>query len=61
LLTRVMCLIHSRHSSRECKGEFETIIKKVRSDKGSEFKNIRVDELCDECGIRHQFLAKYTL
>ena len=40
--------------------EFETTIKKVRSDNGSEFKNTRVDELCDEFGIRHQFLAKYT-
>jgi len=40
--------------------EFETTIKKVRSDNGSEFKNTRVDELCDEFGIRHQFSAKYT-
>jgi transposase InsO family protein len=32
--------------------EFETTIKKVRSDNGSEFKNTRVDELCDEFGIR---------
>jgi transposase InsO family protein len=41
--------------------EFETTIKKVRSDNGSEFKNTRVDELYDEFGIRHQFSAKYTL
>jgi transposase InsO family protein len=40
--------------------EFETTTKKVRSDNGSEFKNTRVDDLCDEFGIRHQFLAKYT-
>jgi len=40
--------------------EFETTIKKVRSDNGSEFKNTRVNELCDEFGIRHKFLAKYT-
>jgi transposase InsO family protein len=40
--------------------EFDTTIKKVRSDNGSEFKNTRVDDLCDEFGIRHQFLAKYT-
>ena len=25
-----------------------------------ELKNTRVDDLCDEFGIRHQFLAKYT-
>jgi transposase InsO family protein len=40
--------------------EFETTIKKVRSDNGSEFKDTRIDELCDEFGIRHQFSAKYT-
>jgi transposase InsO family protein len=41
--------------------EFETTIKKVTCDNGSEFKNTRVDELYDEFGIRHQFSAKYTL
>jgi transposase InsO family protein len=40
--------------------EFETNIKRVRSDNGSEFKNTKIDELCDDFGIRHQFLAKYT-
>ena len=40
--------------------EFETTIKRVRSDNGSEFKNTRIDELCDDFGIRHQFSAKYT-
>ena len=32
----------------------------MRSDNGSEFKNTRIDDLCDEFGIRHQFLATYT-
>ena len=40
--------------------EFETTIKKVRSDNGSEFKNTKVNELCDEFRIRQQFSAKYT-
>ena len=40
--------------------EFETTIKRVRSDNDSEFKNTRIDELCDKFRIRHQFLAKYT-
>ena len=40
--------------------KFETTIRKVRSDNSSEFKNSRVDDLCDEFGIRHQFSAKYT-
>ena len=35
-------------------------IRRVRSDNDSEFKNTRINELCDEFGIRHQFLAKYT-
>jgi hypothetical protein len=41
--------------------KFETTIKRVRSDNDSELKNTRIDELCDEFRIRHQFLAKYTL
>ena len=41
--------------------EFELKVKKVRSDNGSEFKNIRVDELCDDLGIKYEFLAKYTI
>jgi hypothetical protein len=40
--------------------ELETTIKKVRSDNRSEFNNTRIDGLCDEFGIRHQFLTKYT-
>ena len=36
--------------------EFETTIKRVRSDNGSEFKNTRIDEF----RIKHQFSAKYT-
>ena len=34
--------------------------KRVRSDNGSEFKNTRIDELCNDFAIRHQFSAKYT-
>jgi transposase InsO family protein len=40
--------------------KFETTIKRVRCDNGSEFKNTRIDELCDEFRIKHQFSAKYT-
>ena len=54
-----MCLQHSNHLSRAF-NEFETTIKRVRSDNGSEFKNTRIYELCDKFGIRHQFLTKYT-
>ena len=45
---------------KRSQNEFETRIKKVRSDNGSEFRNTRIDELCDEFGIKHQFLTKYT-
>jgi transposase InsO family protein len=45
---------------KDIHNEFETNIKRVKSDNGSEFKNTKIDELCDEFGIRHQFLAKYT-
>jgi transposase InsO family protein len=45
---------------KRVQNKFETTIKKVRSNNGSELKNTRIDELCDEYGIRHQFLAKYT-
>jgi transposase InsO family protein len=40
--------------------EFELKVKKVRSDNGSEFKNTRVEEWCDEKGIKHEFSTKYT-
>jgi hypothetical protein len=35
---------------KRVQNEFETTIKKVRSDNGSEFKNTRIDELFDEYG-----------
>jgi transposase InsO family protein len=41
--------------------EFGTTIKRVRSDNGSEFKNTRIDKLCDKFRIRHQFSDKYTI
>jgi hypothetical protein len=46
---------------KDIHNEFEITIKRVRSDIGSEFKNTRINELCDEFEIRHQFSAKYTL
>jgi transposase InsO family protein len=45
---------------KRSQNEFDTRIKQVRSDNRSEFKNTRVDELCDEFRIKHQFWAKYT-
>jgi transposase InsO family protein len=42
------------------KNEFDLKVKKVRSDNGSEFKNTRVEELCDEKGMKYEFSYKYT-
>ena len=33
---------------KRCHNEFKTRIKRVRSDNGSEFKNTRINELCDD-------------
>jgi len=30
------------------------------SDNRSKFRNTRIDELCDDMGIKHEFSAKYT-
>jgi transposase InsO family protein len=35
-------------------------VKKIRSDNGSEFKNLQVEEFLEEEGIRHEFSAPYT-
>jgi len=40
--------------------EFDLKVKKVRSHNGSEFRNTRVEELCDDKGIKHEFSSKYT-
>jgi len=40
--------------------EFDLKVKKVRSDNGSEFRNIRVEELCDDKGSKNEFSSKYT-
>jgi hypothetical protein len=40
--------------------QFDFDINKVRSDNGPEFKNARIDEYCDDKGIKHEFSSKYT-
>jgi transposase InsO family protein len=34
-------------------------VKKIRSDNGSEFKNLQVEEFLEEEGIKHEFSAPY--
>jgi transposase InsO family protein len=45
---------------KRVQNKFETTIKKIRSDNGSEFKNIRIKNLCEDLGIGHQFSPTYT-
>jgi transposase InsO family protein len=35
-------------------------VKKIKSDNGSEFKNLQVEEYLEEEGIKHEFSAPYT-
>jgi hypothetical protein len=45
---------------RRAQNEFELKVKKIRSDNGSEFKNLQVKEYLEEEGIKHEFSAPYT-
>jgi transposase InsO family protein len=45
---------------RRAQNEFKLQVKKIRSDNGSEFKNLQVEEYIEEEGIKHEFSAPYT-
>jgi transposase InsO family protein len=45
---------------RRAQNEFELKVKKIRSDNGSEFKNLQVEEYLEEEGIKHEISAPYT-
>jgi transposase InsO family protein len=45
---------------RRAQNEFELKLKNIRSDNGSEFKNLQVEEFLEEEGIKHEFSAPYT-
>jgi hypothetical protein len=45
---------------RRAQNEFELKVKKIRSDNGSEFNNLQVEEFLEEEGIKHEFSAPYT-
>jgi transposase InsO family protein len=45
---------------RRAQNKFELKVKKIRSDNGSEFKNLQVEEYLEEEGIKHKFSALYT-
>jgi transposase InsO family protein len=44
----------------KAENKFDLKVKKVRTDNGIEFGNTRVEELCDEKGMKHEFSSKYT-
>jgi transposase InsO family protein len=46
--------------AKQVKRTFEEVIKTIRTDNGSEFKNYAMEDfVCDE-GIKHEFSAPYT-
>jgi transposase InsO family protein len=45
---------------RRAHNEFELKVKKIRSDNGSEFKNLQVEEFLEEEAIKHEFSVPYT-
>jgi transposase InsO family protein len=45
---------------RRDQNEFELKVKKIRSNNGSEFKNLQVEEYLEEEGVKHEFSASYT-
>jgi transposase InsO family protein len=49
-----------KHFLRRAQNEFELKVKKIKSDNGSEFKNLQVEEFLEEEGIKHEFSAPYT-
>jgi transposase InsO family protein len=46
--------------AKRAENEFDFKIKKIRSDNGSEFKNSKIEDYCDQKGVKHDFSAKYT-
>jgi transposase InsO family protein len=45
---------------RRAQNEFDLKVKKIRSDNGTEFKNLQVEEYLEEEGVKHEFSAPYT-
>ena len=45
---------------KRAQNEFETKIKKVRTDNDTEFKNTNIEEYLDEEGNGHEFSVPYT-
>ena len=46
--------------ARRAQSEYNSPIVKIRSDNGTEFKNMKIEEWYDEEGIKHEFFATYA-
>ena len=46
--------------ARRSQREYNSPIVKIRNDNGTEFKNMKIKEWCDEEGIKHEFSATNT-
>jgi transposase InsO family protein len=49
-----------KHFLKRAQNGFELKINEIRSDNGSEFKNLQVEDYLEEEGIKHEFSAPYT-
>jgi transposase InsO family protein len=45
---------------KRAQNEFDAMVKKIRSDSGSKFKNTQLEDYLDQEGIKHEFSAPYT-
>jgi hypothetical protein len=45
---------------RRAENEFDTKVKKIRSDNDTELKNTQVEDFLDAKDIKHEFSAPYT-
>jgi hypothetical protein len=45
---------------KRAQNKFDTKVKRIRIDNGTEFKNTQVEDYLDEDDIKHEFLASYT-
>jgi hypothetical protein len=46
--------------ARRAQREYNSLIVKIRSDNGSEFKNMNIEDWCDKKGVKHEFSTTYT-
>jgi transposase InsO family protein len=59
-MTKVMFMIYSSPFSRECKMSLRQLSRRLEVTMVCEFKNTRIEDLCDDLGMGHQFSPTYT-